>query len=57
MNELAILSNINDYNPSDIYNLDESGLTGLNWRTITKKGYVVGNAKRIKISKERILQC
>ena len=35
----------------DIFNCDE---TGLDWRTLYKNGYVVGEGKRIKVSKERI---
>ena len=39
------------FNEDDIFNMDE---TGLDWRTLHKNGYVVGEAKRIKVSKERI---
>ena len=35
----------------DIFNMDE---TGLEWRTIYKNGFVLGDPKRIKVSKIRL---
>lgn len=44
-------TDLSNFGEDDIFNMDE---TGLDWRTIFKQGYCVGDAKRIKVSKERI---
>ena len=49
--ELVKMTNMINYSPDCIFNIDE---TGLQWRTIHKSGYVKGDAKRIKTDKDRI---
>ena len=44
-------TNLGSFSPNCIFNMDE---TGLDWRLIFKKGFVVGEPKRIKVSMERV---